>query len=126
VKCLQKSRQFTRVVVDLANSPAFDDATAMNFFERAGRNLLGAEERASVRHHVALSVVGTQKLAASGDFRAKIRQEELIRESGIPYTIIHSTQFFRVPARDNQVVRRWRRHPTADRADPADRVGRSR
>ncbi len=82
------------VVVDLSNSPAFDDATAMDFFESAGRNLLGAEARAGVGHHVALSVVGTQKLTASGYFRAKIRQEELIRGSGIPYTIIHSTQFF--------------------------------
>lgn len=82
------------VVVDLSNSPAFDDATAMDFFETAGRNLLGAESRAGVGHHVALSVVGTQKLAGSGYFRAKVRQEELIRGSGIPYTIIHSTQFF--------------------------------
>lgn len=81
------------VVVDLSNSPAFDDATAMDFFETAGRNLLGAEARAGVRHHVALSVVGTQKLVASGYFRAKIRQEELIRGSGLAYTIIHSTQF---------------------------------
>jgi len=81
-------------VVDLSNSPAFDDATAMDFFETAGRNLLAAESRAGVEHHVALSVVGTRKLTASGYFRAKIRQEDLIQGSGIPYTIIHSTQFF--------------------------------
>ncbi|WP_037073748.1 SDR family oxidoreductase [Pseudoxanthomonas suwonensis] len=82
------------VVIDLSNSPAFDDATAMQFFETAGRNLLGAETRAGVGHHVALSVVGTRKLGQSGYFRAKARQEELIREAGVPYSVIHSTQFF--------------------------------
>lgn len=82
------------VVIDLSNSPAFDDATAMQFFETAGRNLLGAGTRAGVGHHVALSVVGTRRLIESGYFRAKARQEDLIRESGVPYSIIHSTQFF--------------------------------
>ena len=84
----------TDVVVDLANSPSFEDAAVLEFFQTAGRNILGAESRAGVRHHVALSVVGTEKLAASGYFRAKIAQEKLIRDSGIAYTIIHSTQFF--------------------------------
>jgi uncharacterized protein YbjT (DUF2867 family) len=83
-----------RVVVDLANSPSFEDAAALEFFRTAGRNILAAEARAGVSHHLALSVVGTEKLAASGYFRAKLAQEELIRDAGIPYTIVHSTQFF--------------------------------
>ncbi|HEY0505778.1 MAG TPA: SDR family oxidoreductase [Lysobacter sp.] len=83
----------TEVVVDLANSPSFEDAAVLDFFQRAGHNVLGAEARAGVKHHVALSVVGTQKLSASGYFRGKIVQEQLIRDSGIPYTIVHSTQF---------------------------------
>ncbi|WP_454830900.1 SDR family oxidoreductase [Pseudoxanthomonas wuyuanensis] len=82
------------VVIDLANSPSFEDAAVLAFFSTAGRNILGAEAKAGVAHHVALSVVGTDKLAESGYFRGKIAQEALIRESGIPYTIIHSTQFF--------------------------------
>lgn len=82
------------VVIDLANSPSFEDAAAMKFFETSGRNLLAAEARAGVRHHVALSVVGTANLQASGYFRAKQAQEDLIEASGIPYSIIHSTQFF--------------------------------
>lgn len=83
----------TRVVVDLANSPTFDDA-AVGFFRAAGQNVLAAEAKAGVGHHVALSVVGADKLATSGYFRAKLVQEDLIRASGVPYTIIHSTQFF--------------------------------
>lgn len=82
------------VVVDLANSPSFEDAAVLEFFQTAGRNVLAAEARAGVGHHLALSVVGTEKLSASGYFRAKIAQEELIRASGLPYTIVHSTQFF--------------------------------
>jgi uncharacterized protein YbjT (DUF2867 family) len=84
----------TRVVVDLANSPSFEDAAALEFFRTAGRNVLAAEAKAGVGHHLALSVVGTEKLTASGYFRAKLVQEDLIRDSGIPYTIVHSTQFF--------------------------------
>jgi uncharacterized protein YbjT (DUF2867 family) len=84
----------TDVVVDLANSPSFEDAAVMDFFQRAGRNVLSAEEKAGVGHHLALSVVGTEKLSASGYFRAKSAQEQLIRTSSIPYTIVHSTQFF--------------------------------
>lgn len=84
----------TDVVVDLANSPSFEDAAVLDFFQTAGRNVLGAEARAGVGHHLALSVVGTEKLSASGYFRGKIAQERMIRESGIPYTIIHSTQFY--------------------------------
>ena len=82
------------VVVDLANSPSFEDEAAMNFFMTAGRNLLAAEAAAGTTHHVALSVVGTDRLQAMGYFRAKLAQENLVKASGIPYTIVHSTQFF--------------------------------
>ena len=82
------------VVVDVSNSPSWDDAAVLNFFETSTRNLLAHEATAGVRHHVALSVVGTQKLAESGYFRAKIAQEKLIQESSIPFTIVHATQFF--------------------------------
>jgi uncharacterized protein YbjT (DUF2867 family) len=81
------------VVIDLANSPSFDEAAAVAFFETAGRNLLAAEKEAGVGHHVALSVVGTERLGGSGYFRGKMVQEAIIRESGVPYTIVHSTQF---------------------------------
>src|SRR5438270_9723909 len=83
-----------QVVVDVANSPSTDDKTAMDFFETSGRNLLAAEAAAGVKHHVALSVVGAERLPESGYLRAKVVQEKLIRASGIPYTILHSTQFF--------------------------------
>ena len=83
-----------QVVVDLANSPSFEDTAVMKFFETAGRNLLAAEATALVRHHVALSVVGTDRLPDSGYLRAKLTQENLIKASGIPYTILRSTQFF--------------------------------
>ena len=82
------------VVVDVANSPSFADDAVLAFFQASGTNLLRAEAIAGVKHHVALSVVGTERLSASGYFRGKIAQEKLIRESGIPYTIVHSTQFF--------------------------------
>lgn len=82
------------IVVDVANSPSFADAAVMDFFTTSGRNLLAAASAAGVRHHVALSVVGTERLAESGYFRGKIAQEALIRASGLPYTIVHSTQFF--------------------------------
>ncbi|WP_241144367.1 SDR family oxidoreductase [Achromobacter xylosoxidans] len=81
-------------VVDVANSPSFEDRAVLEFFQTSGRNLLAAEARAGVRHHVALSVVGTHRLAESGYFRGKIAQEQLIEAAGIPYTIVHSTQFF--------------------------------
>jgi uncharacterized protein YbjT (DUF2867 family) len=82
------------VVVDVSNSPSFEDAAVLAFFENAGRNLARAEREASVRHHVALSVVGTDRLQESGYFRGKLAQERLIKTSGIPYTIIRATQFF--------------------------------
>src|SRR5881398_2681643 len=83
-----------QVVVDVANSPSFEDKAVLEFFETAGRNLLAAEAAAGVGHHVALSVVGTDRLLASGYFRAKMAQENLIKASRIPYTILRSTQFF--------------------------------
>jgi len=82
------------VVVDVSNSPSFEDTAVMNFFKTANENLMPAEKAAGVQHHIALSVVGTQKLQASGYFRAKQVQEDLIKASGIPYTIVHATQFF--------------------------------
>jgi uncharacterized protein YbjT (DUF2867 family) len=82
------------VVVDVANSPSFEDDAAMTFFTTAGRNLLAAEAAAGVKHHLALSVVGTERLLESGYFRAKMAQEELIKAAGIPYTILRATQFF--------------------------------
>ena len=83
-----------QVVVDVANSPSFEDEAVMKFFKTAGRNLLAAEAAAGVGHHLALSVVGTERLLESGYFRAKMAQEDLIKASGIPYTILRSTQFF--------------------------------
>ena len=82
------------VVVDVSNSPSFEDAAVLQFFETSTRNLLTAEAEAGVGHHVALSVVGTERLSESGYFRAKIAQEKLIKESSIPYSIVHATQFF--------------------------------
>jgi uncharacterized protein YbjT (DUF2867 family) len=82
------------VVVDVSNSPSFEDAAVMEFFETSTGNLLAAEAAAGVGHHIALSVVGTERLSESGYFRAKIAQERLIRDSSIPYSIVHATQFF--------------------------------
>ena len=82
------------VVVDVSNSPSWDDAEVLKFFETSTRNLLGGESAAGVRHHVALSVVGTDRLSESGYMRAKIAQEKLIKESSLPYSIVHATQFF--------------------------------
>ena len=83
-----------QVVVDVANSPSFEDKVAMEFFQTAGKNLTAAEVAAGVRHHVALSVVGTDRLQVSGYFRAKLVQENLIKSSPIPYTLVRATQFF--------------------------------
>jgi len=82
------------VVVDVSNAPSWEDAAVLNFFNTSTRNLLSYEAAAGVGHHVALSVVGTDRLDESGYFRAKIAQEKLIKESSIPYTIVHATQFF--------------------------------
>jgi uncharacterized protein YbjT (DUF2867 family) len=83
-----------QVVVDVANSPSFEASAALAFFETSGRNLLAAEKAAGVKHHVALSVVGTERLLESDYFPAKLAQEKLIKGSGIPYTILRATQFF--------------------------------
>jgi uncharacterized protein YbjT (DUF2867 family) len=82
------------VVVDVANSPSFEDKAVLEFFETSGRNLLAAESAAGVKHHVALSVVGADRLPDSGYMRAKVAQENLIKDSNIPYTIVRATQFF--------------------------------
>lgn len=90
---LKEALAGAEVVIDLANSPSFEDKAAMEFFEMSGRNLLAADKVAGVKHHIALSVVGTERLQDAGYFRAKLAQEKLIKASGIPYTIVHSTQF---------------------------------
>ncbi|MBV4355863.1 SDR family oxidoreductase [Pinibacter aurantiacus] len=84
----------TDIVIDLANSPSFEDNAVMEFFQTAGRNLLGAEITAGVKHHVALSIVGVDIMQNIGYMRAKKVQEDIIRQSGVPYTIVRSTQFF--------------------------------
>jgi uncharacterized protein YbjT (DUF2867 family) len=90
---LKQAMAGTQVVIDLANSPSFEDKAVLEFFQTSGRNLLAAEAAAGVRHHVALSIVGTDRTPDNGYFRAKVAQEKLIEASGIPYTIIRSTQF---------------------------------
>jgi uncharacterized protein YbjT (DUF2867 family) len=89
---LKEAMAGTQVVIDLANSPSFEDKAVLEFFQTSGRNLLAAEAAAGVRHHVALSIVGTDR-SDNGYFRAKVAQEKLIEASGIPYAIIRSTQF---------------------------------
>jgi uncharacterized protein YbjT (DUF2867 family) len=91
---LNEALKNTDVVVDVSNSPSFEDKAVMEFFQTSTGNILTAETYAGVKHHVAVSVVGTERLPASGYLRAKLAQEELIKKSGIPYTILHSTQFF--------------------------------
>ncbi len=91
---LDEAMRGTHVVVDVSNSPTFQGNAVLEFFQTAGSNLLAAEAAAGVRHHLALSVVGTDRLPDSDYFRGKLAQEKLIRASGIPYTIVHSTQFF--------------------------------
>ena len=90
---LKEALAGTQVVIDLANSPSFEDKAVLEFFETSGRNLLAAEAAAGVQHHIALSIVGTDRTPENGYFRAKVAQEKLIAPSGIPYTIIRSTQF---------------------------------
>jgi len=90
---LKEAMAGTQVVIDLANSPSFEDRAVLEFFETSGRNVHAAEAAAGVRHHVAVSIVGTDRTPENGYFRAKVAQEKLIEASGIPYTIIRSTQF---------------------------------
>ncbi|MGB7914031.1 MAG: SDR family oxidoreductase [Rhodomicrobium sp.] len=91
---LKEAMTGAQVVVDLSNSPSFEDKAVLDFFETSGRNLFAAEGAAGVGHHVALSIVGIDRAPDNGYFRAKVAQEKLIETSGIPYTIIRSTQFF--------------------------------
>jgi uncharacterized protein YbjT (DUF2867 family) len=91
---LAETLKGAQVVVDVANAPQWDDKAVLEFFETAGRNLLGAEATAGIRHHVALSIVGADRLPASGYLRAKVAQEKLIKASKLPFTIVRSTQFF--------------------------------
>lgn len=91
---LAEAMQGTSIVIDLANSPSFEDNAVMEFFQMAGRNLLAAEINAGVKHHVALSIVGVDDMQNIGYMRAKQAQENLIKASGVPFTIVRSTQFF--------------------------------
>ena len=91
---LAEAMDGTEIVVDVANAPSWEDQAVLEFFETSSRNLLAAEAAAGVRHHVALSIVGSERLPENGYFRAKVAQENLIKASGIPYTILRATQFF--------------------------------
>nr|WP_228840640.1 SDR family oxidoreductase [Candidatus Protochlamydia phocaeensis] len=93
-KGLKEVLKGSQVVVDVANSSSFDEKAAVEFFEKSNQNLSAAEKEAGVKHHVALSIVGTDRLANSGYFHAKYIQEQLIKASAIPYTIVQSTQFY--------------------------------
>jgi uncharacterized protein YbjT (DUF2867 family) len=96
---LKQAMAGTEVVIDLANSPSFEDKAVLEFFETSGRNLLAAEKAAGVKHHVALSIIGTDRTPENGYFRAKVAQEKLIEKAGVPYTIIRATQFMEfIPA----------------------------
>src|SRR5262249_20431728 len=90
---LQEAMAGAPAVIDLTNSPSFEDRAVLEFFETSGRNLLPVEAAAGVRHHIALSIVGIDRTPDNGYFHAKVAQEKLIEASGIPYTIIRSTQF---------------------------------
>ena len=91
---LKEALSGAQVVVDLANAPVWEDKAVLEFFETSGRNLMAAEKTAGVKHHLALSIVGSDRSPDSGYLRAKVAQENLIKASGIPYTILRSTQFF--------------------------------
>lgn len=93
-KGLAEALDGAHVVVDVANAPVWDDRAVLEFFETSGRHLLAAEGAAGVRHHIALSIVGSERLPDNGYFRAKLAQEALIKASAIPYTIVRATQFF--------------------------------
>ena len=91
---LAETLKGAQVVVDVANAPSWEDKAVMDFFQTCGRNLTEAEEAAGVRHHLALTIVGADRLPANGYLRAKVAQENLVKESGLPFTIVRSTQFF--------------------------------
>ena len=121
---LAKALAGAQVVVDLANAPSWEDKAVLEFFETSGRNLLAAEAAAGVRHHVALSIVGTDRSPDNGYFRAKVAQEKLIEASGIPYTIIRSTQFMEFLAGIATSGTRWKHRQAFARPVPAHRCGR--
>ena len=120
---LKEALSGAQVVVDLANAPLWEDRAVLEFFETSGRNLMAAEKTAGVKHHLALSIVGSDRNPDSGYLRAKMAQENLIKSSGIPYTILRSTQFFEF-RRHRQIGRSGRRGAAVPRAVPADRLGR--
>ena len=122
-KGLKEAMAGAQVVIDLENSPSFEDKAVLEFFETAGRNLLAAEAAAGVRHHVALSIVGTDR-SDNGYFRAKVAQEKLIETSGIPYTIIRSTQFLEFLGGDRRFKCGWKQGQDFARPVPAHRSGR--
>ena len=121
---LKEAMAGAQVVIDLANSPSFEDKAVLEFFETSGRNLLAAEAAAGVRHHVALSIVGTDRTPDNGYFRAKVAQEKLIEASGIPYTIIRSTQFLEFLRRHRRFKCGWKHRQAFARPVPAHRGGR--
>ena len=121
---LKEAMAGAQVVIDLANSPSFEDKAVLEFFETSGRNLLAAEAAAGVRHHVALSIVGTDRTPDNGYFRAKVAQEKLIEASGIPYTIIRATQFLEFLGGIADFKRGWKHRQAFARPVPAHRGGR--
>ena len=121
---LKEALAGAQVVIDLANSPSFEDKAVLEFFETSGRNLLAAEAAAGVRHHVALSIVGNRPDTDNGYFRAKVAQEKLIETSGIPYTIVRSTQFLEFLGGIADFKCGWKPGQAPARPVPAHRVGR--
>lgn len=122
---LSEVMEGTKVVVDVSNSPSYDEAPARDFFTSSGTNLMAAEQAAHVAHHIVLSVVGTDRLQDSGYFRGKLIQEQIVRESGRPHTIIRSTQFFEFLERiagENTVDRMVRLSPARVQPIAADDV----
>ena len=120
---LAEALKGAQVVVDVANAPSWEDKAVLDFFETSGRNLLAAEAVAGVKHHVALSVVGTERLLASGYFRAKLAQEKLITASQIPYTIVRATQFFEFVGSIAQLATRRCNRSITIRTHAAHHVG---
>ena len=121
---LKEAMAGAQVVIDLANSPSFEDKAVLEFFETSGRNLHAAEAAAGVRHHVALSIVGTDRTPDNGYFRAKVAQEKLIETSGIPYTVIRSTQFLEFLGAHRRFKYGWKHGQAFARPVPAHRGGR--
>jgi uncharacterized protein YbjT (DUF2867 family) len=113
----------SQVVVDVANAPSWEDKAVLDFFETSGRNLLAAEAAAGMKYHVALSVVGTDRLLASGYFRAKVVQENLVKSSQIPHTIVRAIQLFEFMPSIAPIRHRRRNGSGATRSHAADRGG---